>query len=219
MNWLEVVGWTGSVLVVVSLMQARVLRFRVLNLVGAAIATVYNIVIDVWPFAAMNGAIAVIDVYWLWRLLRERHDEAAYEVVEVAPDDAYLARVLDVHATDIARFTATPPVRPTRGAAPVGAGGPATAAFLVVRGDETVGVVQLRDEGARTARVLLDYVTPRFRDFTPGEFVYRRSGIFRERGFDRVVVEPLDTNKDYFRRVGFAPQADGTWSRAVAAAA
>lgn len=215
MNWLEVIGWIGSVLVVVSLMQARVLRFRVLNLVGAAIATGYNVAIGVWPFAAMNGAIAVIDVYWLWRLLRERHDEAAYEVVEVAPDDAYLQRVLDVHAADIARFAPSPVVRPASATSAAGAG--ATAAFLVVRGDETVGVVQLRDEGARTARVLLDYVTPRFRDFTPGEFVYRRSGVFRERGFDRLVVEPLATNRDYFRRVGFAPGADGTWTRAVAA--
>ncbi|UJP40405.1 hypothetical protein [Cellulomonas palmilytica] len=216
MNWLEVVGWIGSVLVVVSLMQARVLRFRVLNLAGAAIATVYNVVIDVWPFAAMNGAIAVIDVYWLWRLLRERHDEAAYEVVEVAPDDAYLARVLDVHAADIARFAPTPVERPTSAAGPTGTG--TTSAFLVVRGDETVGVVQLRDEGERTARVLLDYVTPRFRDFTPGEFVYRRSGVFTERGFDRLVVEPVATNQDYFRRVGFAPADDGTWTRAVVAA-
>ena len=216
MNWLEVIGWIGSVLVVVSLMQARVLRFRVLNLAGAAIATVYNIVIDVWPFAAMNGAIAVIDVYWLWRLLREQHDEAAYEVVEVAPDDAYLARVLDVHAADIARFAPAPVARPASAVGSSGAG--SASAFLVVRGDETVGVVQLRDEGEGTARVLLDYVTPRFRDFTPGEFVYRRSGVFRERGFDRLVVEPLETNRDYFRRVGFAPAADGTWALAVAAA-
>ncbi|AEI13525.1 YgjV family protein [Cellulomonas gilvus] len=196
MNWLEVIGWIGSVLVVVSLMQARVLRFRVLNLVGAVIATGYNIAIGVWPFAAMNGAIAIIDVYWLARLLRERHDEAAYEVVEVRPDDAYLARVLDVHAADIARF------------AP-GYAGPrsGSVAFLVVRGDETVGVVQVHDEGAGTGRVQLDYVTPRFRDFTPGEFVYRRSGVFRERGFERLVVEPVPANQDYFRRVGFVAPA------------
>ena len=38
------------------------------------------------------------------------------------------------------------------------------------------GVVLVRDAGAGVAQVELDYVTPRFRDFTPGEFVYRRSG-------------------------------------------
>ena len=33
---LEIIGWVGSALVIVSLAQARVLRFRVLNLAGAA---------------------------------------------------------------------------------------------------------------------------------------------------------------------------------------
>ncbi len=213
MNWLEVFGWIGSVLVVVSLMQARVLRFRWMNLAGAAIATAYNVAVGIWPFAAMNAAITLIDVYWLARLLRERHDEATYEVVEVAPDDAYLGRVLAVHAADIAKFE---PGAPASGRD--GARAAASAAFLVVRGDETVGVVQVRDEGAGTGRVLMDYVTPRFRDCTPGEFVYRRSGVFRDRGFSRLVVDPVPANRDYFSRVGFTPEADGTWVREVAAA-
>ena len=35
MGLLETVGWVGSALVVASLTQGRVLRFRMLNLVGA----------------------------------------------------------------------------------------------------------------------------------------------------------------------------------------
>lgn len=156
----QVIGWVGSGLVVLSLMQARVLRFRWMNLAGAVVATVYNAVFAIWPFAAMNGAIAVIDVYWLWRLLRERHDSAVYEVVEVAPDDAYLQHVLGVHAADIAQFRAPAPVaagQPGTGEGTVVAPGTPVAergadgrvAFLVVRGDETVGVVLVRrlDEG------------------------------------------------------------------------
>ncbi len=209
MNWLEVVGWIGSILVIVSLMQARVLRFRVLNLVGAAIATVYNAVIEVWPFAAMNGVIAVIDVYWLVRLLREeRHSEATYEIVSVPLTDAYLARVVSVHLADIHRFAPGFALEPAQG----------RCAFLVVRGDETVGVVVVRDEGAGLGRVELDYVTPRFRDFEPGEFVYRRSGVFSGWGFSSLVVDPVKDNRDYYSRVGFAPDADGTWTREVAAA-
>ena len=46
-------------------------------------------------------------------------------------------------------------------------------AFQVEKGDETVGVVLIRRDGD-VARVLLDYVTPRYRDFSPGEFVWRR---------------------------------------------
>ena len=214
MPWWEVVGWAGSLLVVLSLVQARVWRFRVMNLVGAVLATAYNTVFGIWAFAAMNGVIAVIDVYWLWRLRRERSDAQVYAVVEVAADDAYLRHVLDVHAQDVARHRTVP------------AGDPATdgtpsddLAFLVVRGDETVGVVLVRDAGGGTGVVLLDWVTPRFRDFTPGEFVYRHSDVFADRGLRRLVVPAAPPGADaYLARVGFRPVGAGAWERPVVAA-
>ena len=55
MVWWQIIGWVGSALVVLSLMQARVLRFRWLNLVGSVLATAYNAVFGIWPFVAMNG--------------------------------------------------------------------------------------------------------------------------------------------------------------------
>ncbi|AEG43068.1 hypothetical protein [Isoptericola variabilis] len=208
--WLEVFGWLGSILIVFSLTQARVLRFRWLNLTGSVIATVYNAIFTIWPFAAMNGAIALINVYWLVRLYREAHDAATYEVVEVAPDDAYLRHVLRTHADDIAHWS--PGFDPH--ADPAG-----RSAFLVQRGDETVGVVVVRDAGGGEGVVELDWVSRRFRDFTPGEFVHRDSGIFTGRGFTRVVTS-LDAVKDaaYLERMGFVPD-DGRWVRELARAA
>ena len=53
--------------------------------------------------------------------------------------------------------------------------------FLILKGDETVGVVIIRVDGD-VAHVELDYVTKRFRDFSPGEFVWRESGMLRDLG-------------------------------------
>ncbi len=50
----------------------------------------------------------------------------------------------------------------------------------MIKGDETVGVVVLVREDGDTARILLDYVTPKYRDLTPGEFVWRRSGLLED---------------------------------------
>ncbi|MFF1531423.1 hypothetical protein [Cellulomonas sp. NPDC058312] len=207
---LEIIGWVGSALVVVSLMQARVLRFRWMNLAGSAIAAGYNAVVGIWPFAVMNAVIAVIDVYWLWRLTRERHDADVYQVVPVGAADHYLRHVVGVHAEDIARYYPS-----FRGAAEADG----RWAYLVLRGDETVGVVVVRDAGDGVGEVELDYVTPRFRDFTPGEFVYRRSGAFDGTGLRALVVAPdaRDTG-DYLERVGFR-QEDGRWRREVVTAA
>lgn len=207
---LEVIGWASTVLVVVSLTQARVLRFRWLNLVGSTLAVVYNAALAIWPFAAMNLVIAFINVYWLRRLLRERHDPSAYSVIEVSPTDGYLQHVLGVHLDDIHRFQPSYAVPADDGS---------RFAFLVQREAETVGAVVVRNEGGGQGLVELDYVTERFRDCSPGAFVYGTSGVFDEHGLRRLVAAPeLAHWSDYLTRVGFRRDGD-SWVRDLAEAA
>ncbi len=139
------------------------------------ILIVFNAVLQIWPMVAMNIVLCAINLWFIRVLVGSRHDLDAFQVLEVGADDAYLRHVLRDHADDIATFLPGFSVD-----------GPLAArAFLVQRGDETAGVVLVRDAGSGVAQVVLDYVTPRFRDFSPGEFVYRRSGLFRDRGFTR----------------------------------
>ena len=193
MNWLQVVGWAGSALVVWSLLQTRILRLRLLNLAGSVVLTGFNIVIAVWPMVGLNLALAAINVVQLRRLLGDRHRDTAYTVIEVRPDDTFLRHVLDTHAADISRFT------------PGFAGpGPHDLAAVVLQGDRTIGVVVASDVGAGTAQVDLDYVVPEFRDFTPGEFVYRRSELFTRHGFHRVLAPAgMRDSQAYLERLGF----------------
>ena len=191
-HWLDILGWGGSALLVFSLLQASVLRLRTLNLVACVILLVFNAMIDVWPMVGMNAVLAAINVWFIVKLLRERHDDAAFTVVEVGPGDEYLRHVLRVHGTDILRFQPDFVWDPSseRGHA-----------FVVLKDDETVGVVLVEADEA-VARVQLDYVTPRYRDFSPGEFVWRRSGLLREHGFARVVTPP-GMVAPYYDRLGF----------------
>jgi len=201
MTWLDALGWAGSALLVFSLMQARVLRFRVLNLVACVILLVFNLLLGIWPMVAMNAALGGINTWFIVTLLRTRHDRATFEVLQVRPDDAYLRHVLAVHASDIARFQPdfTPEATQT--------------VFLVQKGSETVGVVALHVDGD-TAQVDLDYVTPRFRDFSPGEFVWQRSDLLQQLGVSRVLTSPTMVDA-YYDRVGFT-RAGGAWVLDVA---
>ncbi len=79
-----------------------------------------------------------------------------------------------------------------------------------------MGVVIVRDAGDGTAEVELDYVTPRFRDFTPGEFVFRRSGLFTGHGFRRILTPP-EMVDPYYGRLGFAREGN-RWSLDLPAA-
>jgi hypothetical protein len=191
-HWLDLLGWGGSALLVFSLLQSGVLRFRILNLIASVVLVAFNAFIPVWPMVTMNAVLAAINVWFIVKLVGHRHDEAAFEVLEVAPDEAYLHHLLRVHGPDIARFQPGLSWSPDRGR---------RHAFLVQRGDETVGVVLLHVEDD-LARVDLDYVTPRFRNFSPGEFVWRRSGTLATLGVTKVVTPPGMVGA-YYDRLGF----------------
>ncbi|WP_203653643.1 hypothetical protein [Demequina activiva] len=211
---LEAIGWIGSILIVWSLVVARVLRFRWMNLIGAVLATGYNAAIGVWQFAFMNLAITLIDIYWLARLYREAHDEQVYRVLPVDADNAFLRHVLAEHAADIQEHQPSFELDGDTGTA---AGG-TRHTFLVVRGDEAVGVVAVRDMGDGRGLVELDWVKERFRDFTPGEFVYRESRVLAEAGFSRLEVDVREQlDRDYMRRMGFRTEGP-RWVREVAPA-
>ncbi|TDC28795.1 hypothetical protein E1211_27255 [Micromonospora sp. 15K316] len=204
MNWLELFGWVGSVVLVWSLLQTRILRLRGLNLIGCLILIGYNAALRVWPMVGLNVVLAVINVWYLRRMLATRHDEATYQVVEVGVHDQFLDHTLRVHAADIARFNPGFHWPPADDQA---AGAARRSAFLVVRADEVVGVVLAHAEAHDVAQIDLDYVTQRFRDFTPGEFVYRRSRLFTDRGFRRV-VSPPGMVAPYYHRLGFRRTGD-----------
>jgi hypothetical protein len=191
-------GWAGSALLIYSLLQTRILRFRLLNLTASLTLTLFNTLVHVWPMVAMNIVTASINITFIVRLLRERGDEKVYEVVAVGSDEAYLNHFLKVQGPDISKLF------PQFDAAAVDAG---RSAYLVERGNETVGVVVVHDAGDGVAQVELDYVTPRFRDFSPGEFVYRSSGLFRGKGFRQIATPPGMVNP-YYERLGFRPEGD-----------
>ena len=198
MTWLDALGWAGSALLVYSVMQARVLRFRALNLIACMVLTLFNGLLGIWPMVGMNIALAAINIWFIRKLLSDRHDERAFEVLEVGPDDAYLRHTLRVHSEDIVKFQ--PDFVADRATAD-------RSAYLVQHGDETVGVVLVRDAGDGLAQVELDYVTPRYRDFSPGEFVWRRSGLLKDEGF-RKVVTPQGMVAPYYDRLGFHRESD-----------
>ncbi|MGB9375357.1 MAG: YgjV family protein [Jiangellales bacterium] len=205
MVWVQVLGWVGSVLLIISLLQTRVLRLRVLNTVAAVVLVVFNALVEVWPMAVMNAVIIVINLWQIARLRSAAHAEG-YTLLEVDPTDEYLRHVLRVHEREIRQFF------PDFVFDPAAQG----SAFLILRGDETAGVVLLQDgDSPGMAQLDLDYVTPKYRDFTPAEFVYERSGWFAEHGYERVTAPPsMSPDDPYLPRLGYERQ-DDRWVRPV----
>jgi hypothetical protein len=191
---LELIGYLASALVAVSLMMRSVLRLRVLNLFGAATFAVYGVLIGAIPVAVVNVLIVLINVYYLRQMLASRE---FFRLLEVRPESDYLRAFLDHHRDEIARFV--PGFRHDAGSDHL--------IFFVLRDLVPAGVFIGERGPAGTLRVLLDFVTPQYRDFRTGRYVFRdQDDFFRTQGIRAIESEAGNpTHEAYLRRMGFAP--------------
>ncbi len=196
----ELIGYAGSVLVVISLMMQSLWRLRIINLIGAAVFTVYAVLIRSWPVAVVNGVIVVIDIWYLWRMSVQ---EDYFSTLEIQPDSAYLAKFLDFYADDIARYMPD--------AAPPDAG---ATVFAVLRNAVPVGVWVARQRDDATWQLDMDYVIPRYRDSKAGRYLYGTQSPLPA-GITLITEAPVAAHERYLRDMGFEPDGGGRLRKTV----
>jgi hypothetical protein len=86
----------------------------------------------------LNVTLTAINVFYIVRLLRGRHDSRTFEVVEISPNEAYLEHLLHEFDADIQHFN---PGFSGDDAARTDLG------FLILTGAETVGLVLAGNAG------------------------------------------------------------------------
>lgn len=198
--WLELLGYVASVLVAVSLTMSRIVRLRVINLVGSLAFTVYGALIGAYPVAAVNAFIVCINLWYLSRMLRARE---YFRLLPLEPDSEYLRYFLAFHRDDVRRFLPDFAHEPK----------PGELTLFVLRDLVPAGLFigEVRDGGCLWVR--LDYVIPAYRDFKIGRFLFGESAeFFRTRGI-REIASPAGSREHaaYLRKMGFAPASDGSW--------
>ena len=67
---LEIFGYVGSFLVVVSMLMSSVVKLRLINTAGSVISLVYAFICGAFPLALMNACLVVINIYNLFKLLK-----------------------------------------------------------------------------------------------------------------------------------------------------
>ena len=68
---IEIFGYIGSALVVISMLMSSIVKLRVINILGSIISGTYAIICGAFPLVLMNACLIVINVYNLYKLLRE----------------------------------------------------------------------------------------------------------------------------------------------------
>ena len=212
MNWLEIVGYVGSVLVAVSLAMSDILKLRLINLVGSAIFTVYGVLVHAYPVAMVNGCIVVMNI---WHLMHMARDRDFFEVLPVpSAQGAYLHRFLQYHRDEITLLA--PDFDLAKLDHPQ--------VLFILRNLEPAGLVVWTDRGDGTVRVDLDFAAPEFRNLRCGRWFFTdREAWFAARGYNSFEAHtPLPRPARYLRAVGFTADSerrDGWFRRSIAVSA
>ena len=191
---IELIGYVGSAMVLVSMLMVSVIRLRVLNLIGNVIFMVYALIIRSYPTAIMDFFLCIINGYHLLRLLRE---QKVYDLVPADPQGDYVRYLLDHWRGDIAKWF--PEFSPEG----------TTAAFLVCCESNPAGLLLGREAGDGVIEVLLDYAMPVYRDTTVGRYLYEQ---LAKRGYRSLVFRGnAPEHTSYMEKVGYRQNADGAY--------
>jgi GNAT superfamily N-acetyltransferase len=198
--WLELLGYVASVLVAISLTMSRIVRLRVINLVGSIAFTIYGVLIGAVPVAAVNAFIVCINVWYLWKMLRARE---YFRILEIRPDSEYLHYFLELQRGDVRRYVPAFSHAPAEG----------ELTFFVLRDLVPAGLFIGDPKAGGRLRVRLDYVTPAFRDFKVGHYLFtERAEFFRARGIREIVTAPGSPDHNvYLRKMGFVETEGGEY--------
>lgn len=188
----ELIGYAGSILVVISLAMSSVVRLRVVNLAGSFVFGVYGFLIGSIPILVTNVVIACLNV---WYLTRELTTLDALSVVVVDADDPFLASFMEHHHADIESHATTDI-------------SDADVFFVMLRDTTLAGVFGGRRLGTDELEIVLDYVAPPFRDLRSGECLYADGGRrFAELGFRTLTMRhPDPRHLEYLGEMGFDEQ-------------
>lgn len=188
---IELIGYLGSALVVVSMLMSSVVKLRVINTIGSGIFAAYALMIHSYPTALMNVCLVGINLYNLMKL---RQRERSYSLVESAPGDRLLGWLLDYYRRDIQTYF--PGFSEREGA---------ERAYVVFCGGDPAGVLLGKEEGQGTLRVSLDYSTPTYRDCSIGAYLY---GKLPSLGVHTLVYagEESQAHAAYLAKMGFVKE-------------
>ena len=73
--YLEIFGYIGTALVIVSMMMKSINRLRIFNIAGSVISTIYSIIAGAWPIVVMNVSLIAINSYHLIKAYADKENK------------------------------------------------------------------------------------------------------------------------------------------------
>ena len=69
--YLELFGYLGTALVLMSMMMTSLTKLRIVNMAGSVVSMIYAMLVNTWPVVLLNAGMILINALQLLRLARK----------------------------------------------------------------------------------------------------------------------------------------------------
>ena len=189
---LEYIGYLASVIVLISLLMSSVKKLRWINLFGSLTFVIYGFLIKAYPIAILNIGTVSINIYFLIKMANTR---SYFKILEIDKKSDYFDYFLELHKEDLSRFIDIDKIDIET----------ADLRFYILRDIIPAGVFSGKRYDDHTLLIELDYVSPPYRDFSFGKYLYtQEKELFLNKGYNRLItLTDNKIHKDYLLKMGF----------------
>ena len=192
---IELFGYLGSALVVISMLLTSVKKLRIVNTTGSVIFAIYALIIHSYPTAVMNFCLVAINVYQLHKLSAVK---SHYRLLEGKTDGPLVTDLITYYLHDIQHFFPDFDLETAHRC---------NAVYLVMLDISPIGILVGNRIDADTIDIKADYSLPAYRDLSVGKFLY---GVLPGKGIRRLLFRVSSVDHVlYMKRMGFVQTAEG----------
>lgn len=190
--WIEAIGYTASILILISLIMSSTKKLRWINLFGSTTFVVYAVLTKTYPVAVLNSFTAAANIYYLIKIYKS---QSYFNILKIQQNNEYIEYFIDHNKEDMLKIFDHIDVDFKN----------SEYNFYILRDIMPVGIFVANKYDKDTLKVELDYVIPMFRDFKAGKYIYEKNkDIFLNKGYNKLITFSASAKQDkYLIKMGF----------------
>ena len=196
-NYIELIGYAGSILVAISLSMKSLLKLRWINLVGSSFFAVYGYMVGATPVFVVNTYISIMNLWYILDYKRTT-DKLEIDTLE-SVGYSFFKKFYTFYEDDIRYYFPHVNYDDLK----------ASETSVLFRNMIPVCIFSMSVVNEGKARILMDYLVPEFRDFKFGNHIYRKkSYLFRDRQINKLeAITNIKAHQNYLKKLGFKQEA------------
>lgn len=202
MHWSEILGYLSAFLILFSMLFVKSqLKFHLLNSIGYICLGTFGFAFKIMPIVYFCVAFVLFDFFKLYKILNAK---PKFEMLQVNMQDNVFQFYCERNKAELDEIFGKDAIADAQ-----------TAAFMF-RNNDIAGILAYSVLEQGTARILVDYVSPKYRDGANGKHLYINNTTFwSSQGIERLeVYAPADSHIHYLEKMGFVQGDDpATWEK------